>query len=96
MMSPLFIKIMLHFSGSPSPYVHPETPAKYPKAVLDIIEDAYSNLDLLTRDPMVTARYEDSTFALTPRGEAYVKRLLETPLPPKVETWVFGDGGDVV
>ena len=38
----------------------------------------------------------ESVFKLTSRGEAYVKRLLETPLPRKVETWVFDDVEDVV
>jgi hypothetical protein len=90
-MSPLFIRIMLHFYSSPTPYVHPETPAKYPEAVMNIIEDAYFNRDLLTRDRGLRARYEDSAFFLTPRGEAYVKRLIETPLPRKAETWVFDE-----
>jgi len=89
-MSPLFIKIMLHFYSSPFPYVHPETPIRYPEAVTDIIETARAD-GLLNTNEHLLARIEERPFTLTPRGKAYVDRLMSTPLPRKVETWVFDD-----
>jgi hypothetical protein len=94
-MSPLFIRIMLHYYYSSMPYVHQEAPTQYPGAVTEIIESAYGSMGLITRDDQLRARYEDSPFTLTPRGQAYVDRLMATPLPRKVETWVFdGPEGD--
>ena len=89
-MSPLGINILLHCYCSPSPYVHPPSPEKYPQAVSDfflLAEDEGLLRDTSPDDVPAHA----SIYKLTSRGEAYVKRLLSTPLPRKVETWVFDE-----
>jgi hypothetical protein len=92
-MSPLGINILLHFWCSPSPYVHPPSPDKYPEAVKDFLLMA-ENHDLLRDQSGDGVPVHESVFKLTSRGDAFVERLLNTPLPRKVETWVFDDGGD--
>jgi hypothetical protein len=89
-MSPLGISILLHFHCSSSPYIHHWTPNGYPEVVKKFMlwaEDA----QLIYDGSKQCKRCEDTAFTLTPRGKAYVDRLMSTPLPRKVETWVFDE-----
>ena len=88
-MSPLFIRIMLHFYSSPTPYVHGGYTSMYPNAVVAAIGDALNARLIKPSMPIVVLH--EAVFELTPRGQAYVDRLLETPLPRKAETWVFDE-----
>ena len=89
-MSPLGINILLHFYYSPTPYVHPPSPGRHPEAVKNFLLTAEDE-GLLRDMSDDNVPLEETVYKLTSRGEAYVKRLLETPLPRKVETWVFDD-----
>jgi len=90
-MSPLFIRIMLHIHCSTEPYVHNnETGRQYPPAVSDCFREAYDFGLIEWLNTNVCPWYE-GRFRLTPRGKAYVNRLITTPLPRKVETWVFDE-----
>jgi len=51
-----------------------------------------SDLELLKNMGLII--YENMAWRLTPRGEAHVKQLLNTPLP--VQVWASADGEAIV
>lgn len=81
-MSPLELKIIMHYHTTPRKYDGIEN-----ESFIQVIVDMFINLGL-----MVTSDYEGlPSYKLTEGGGIYIARILETPLPVKKTTWVFSD-----
>ncbi len=78
-MSPLKIRIMLHYYAIPRPY---DGTARAGQFISELVADG-----LLASAIVSSPQPGDRDYNLTPRGEAYVEALIEMPLP--IETWVI-------
>ena len=82
-MSPLEIKIMLHYYCCPTDYRDGDFAAP---AVQDAIERFRDELNLLEPTQSMDV-YHDPHYRITERGSVFVEALCNMPLP--VKTWVM-------
>jgi len=76
-MTPLHLGILLHHYANPSPYPHRSMAA-----------DEYAE-DLAKWGMMVHKDADEFCMRVTPKGVAWLERVLETPMP--VQRWVWDE-----
>lgn len=75
--TPNLLEVLLHYHVSPDP--HPRIDAPAVQGAIDaMLHEGILQSDLS----------RDSQYALTERGEVWLKMLLDTPLPIRLEVWV--------
>ena len=77
-MTPLQVDILLWYHARRSDYREGDFSAPSVRAAIDEFRD---NSDMLAKNPHACEKGDYRTYRLTDRGEAFVKAILELPLP---------------
>lgn len=94
-MTPLYLDILLHYHRFPS--------VQYPKIGLPAVHNAIKDLIMIEiLEELSTigraaemVRGGTTTVRLTERGKAWIKLILDTPLPFKKTVWVDSAGNQI-
>lgn len=84
-MTPLQMQMMLHYYTSPAPYAKHDLLHASSSAV-------YSQRNELVSWGLLTS-ISFNDFAITPRGEAYIRKLKEVPIPSAPKEFIIVVGG---
>ena len=84
-MSPLQIKILLHYHYSPYDYRNGDFSAPAVREAIDAFRDVSGLLRWRSGEEKLME--PGATYALTERGQAYVEQICRVPLP--VQVWTY-------